>query len=509
MKKYSLTEEHRAQLKPWADKWIANAMSTAPMTEEEKEICRDAVEGLYRAADLVPPPRHRIVFVSSPFILRFASGFAAAIWHLRGKNKKSVSAATNYATDAATRAATRAATYAATDAATDAATSAATDAATDDATYDATYAATDDATYDATSAATDAATYDATNAATDDAKNKWFKFDVSGMRRLAAALKLGEFGLKCAEQIYWRCYHGGNQWSAWSSFLTFFRHVVQLKLDYSKFDHWEKLAIHSGPRIMHKEFCMISDRPKTLLVNALNQPHCEDGPFCEWRDGSALFALNGVRVPEWIVTTPKDKFTRDMILKEQNADYRREIVRKLGNERMVEVLKPKIADKEFGYELYMVELGDNRERPFLRMTNPSINTVHIEGVGPDCKTVREAICYRNSLKKFALPATLDGLEMYKDCVGTYHQQGDLLAFPVDSIPSDAKERMDKVVVEGLNRHIAIGDCVKVYDGYVSSSEPFAIQHPEHKDTVLSAGNYQIKQVLEYDHWKNESREVID
>ena len=30
-KKYTLTDEHQSQLKPGADKWIANAMSTAPM----------------------------------------------------------------------------------------------------------------------------------------------------------------------------------------------------------------------------------------------------------------------------------------------------------------------------------------------------------------------------------------------------------------------------------------------------------------------------------------------
>ena len=55
-KLYSLTDEHRAQLKPWAERWIANAMSTAAMTEEDREVCRDAVEGLYRAANLEPPP---------------------------------------------------------------------------------------------------------------------------------------------------------------------------------------------------------------------------------------------------------------------------------------------------------------------------------------------------------------------------------------------------------------------------------------------------------------------
>ena len=162
MKKYTLTDEHRAQLPAWRDKWIANAMSTAPMTDEEREICRDAVRRLYEAANLPPPPR--IVFVPSPFMLRFAGGFASAIWYLHKSVDSSIAkAATRDATEAATRAATRDAT----EAATRAATRAATDAATDAATRAATAAATYDATRAATRAATDAATDDATYAATD------------------------------------------------------------------------------------------------------------------------------------------------------------------------------------------------------------------------------------------------------------------------------------------------------------------------------------------------------
>src|SRR5690606_35191286 len=84
-KRYSFNDhpEHKKELSPWADKWIHNAMSTKPMDDKEKAICREAVKGLYRSANLDPPPDHRIVFVSSPFIMRFAGGFAAAIWHKR------------------------------------------------------------------------------------------------------------------------------------------------------------------------------------------------------------------------------------------------------------------------------------------------------------------------------------------------------------------------------------------------------------------------------------------
>src|SRR5215467_2577623 len=122
-KKYSLTDEHRAQLEPWAEKWIANAMSTKPMDDNDRTICIDAVRRMYAAAGLDPPLN--IVFVPSPFVLRFAAGFATAIWHLR-KQGAATRAATEDATDAATLAATRDATRAATRAATDDATDAAT-----------------------------------------------------------------------------------------------------------------------------------------------------------------------------------------------------------------------------------------------------------------------------------------------------------------------------------------------------------------------------------------------
>ena len=44
MEKYDLTDEHRARLPAWRDKWISNVMRTKPMSPEEREQAKDAVE---------------------------------------------------------------------------------------------------------------------------------------------------------------------------------------------------------------------------------------------------------------------------------------------------------------------------------------------------------------------------------------------------------------------------------------------------------------------------------
>jgi hypothetical protein len=295
--KYELTPEHRAQLEPWAQQWIANAMSTAPITEADWAAIRHHVKGLYHASNLTPPPDARIVFVPSPFVAAFAGGFVAALW-------------------AATRDATRDAIAAATWDATWAATRAATGAATRDA-----IAA---ATWDATGAATRAATRDATGAAT------WWT-GVSNMSALAAIFHPADGGqalLQHASDFY-RMLDGGNQWSAYPAFLSFFRHVAQLPLDYTKWDHYEQLARLSGPRVMHTHFCLVSARPIRLKVDDRNRPHAEDGPFCAWVDGSALWAWHGVYVPPQVILRP-DTLTPAQIQAETNAEVRRVMIERMG-----------------------------------------------------------------------------------------------------------------------------------------------------------------------------------
>jgi hypothetical protein len=155
------------------------------------------------------------------------------------------------------------------------------------------------------------------------------------MRALAAAIAgdHARFLLLCAQSAD-NLWDGGNQWSWYPAFLSFFRHVAHLRLDYSKWQHYETAARCAGPRAMHADFCIISDRPVRLLVDEQHRPHCADGPFCAWSDGTALWAWHGVRVPAWVITTP-ERITPARIRDETNVELRRVLLERYGFDRFV------------------------------------------------------------------------------------------------------------------------------------------------------------------------------
>ena len=393
--KYTLLPAHEKQLKPWVDKWIANAMSTRAMDAHDRDMMRRAIKGLYRAAKLKPPPDRRIVFVPSPFVARFAAGYAAWIWHCREKNltRKTANAATADATADAIQDATAAATYDATYDATADATAAAT--------YDAIQAATDDVTDAATQAATQAAiddaTADATDAATHESDNAWC-VGYRGCAEVSRILKDNATnGLECAQLVY-RLYNGGNQWSAWVAFLSFFRHVVKLELPiYSKWRHYENAAIHGGPRYTHSKFCIVSDRPETLLVDSANRPHCDTGPFCRWRDGTALYAIHGVYVPKWIVEQPQ-KITVENIDAEKNVEIRRIMLTRFGEARYIQEVGAKLIHEDEYGKLYHLDLEGDEPLVMVRVEN---GTPELDGtrksywlrVPPNITTAQEAVAW--------------------------------------------------------------------------------------------------------------------
>ncbi len=327
--------EHEAQLDAWAQKWIANALSTEPANQP---VMIDAINGLYDAAAL-PRPLH-ISFVKSPLAMAVAGGIASGVWWLRGNRSEhkvlfgreltedelmaAIAPACEYAVTVGmgfkepfSLAATASATDSATASATDSATYSATDSATDSATASATASATRSATRSATDSATDSATYSATRSATYSAPTS----------------ALVAFLVRCTSG-WWKLQDGGSDWSAWPSFLSFFDRVAGIELPiYEKWRHYEAAALNGGQRVMHEKFCIISDRHTEIHLDQNNNLHREDGPAKAYGDGWALNYWHGIAVP-------RDFFEWDTkrALAERNSEIRRAAIERLGWETVVDQL---------------------------------------------------------------------------------------------------------------------------------------------------------------------------
>jgi len=96
---------------------------------------------------------------------------------------------------------------------------------------------------------------------------------------------------------------------------------------------------------------------------------------------------------------------------------------------------------------------------------------------------------------------------------TYYQQGDVLLKERKSIPKGFKEVKTDLIHKGENHHHRMRGDFKVFtkdqEMYVDVKKPSEIFHEEHKTFTVVPGIYEKGIVLEYDHWLEESRQVID
>lgn len=160
---------------------------------------------------------------------------------------------------------------------------------------------------------------------------------------------------------------------------------------------------------MHPDFCMVSDRPRVLLVDEQNRPHCETGPFCQWSDGSSLFAVHGVRVPAYVILSPQ-KITVQKIESEPNAEVRRVMIDRYGGLKnradcqakyLLNSGAKKIHSDDFG-TLYRKAIPDDEPLVMVKVVN---STMEPDGsfkdyflrVPPTMERARQAVAWTFNL----------------------------------------------------------------------------------------------------------------
>ena len=206
-----------------------------------------------------------------------------------------------------------------------------------------------------------------------------------------------------SNQINNFCY--GQHDSSWLSFYAFFNN--ECNIDLLQISGLVKIAQSAGWFLPYKETCIISERHNICkLKNQLL--HCDGGPAIQYPDDFSVYALNGVKVTKEIAETPDHLLDPRLILTEKNAEVRREIVRKIGIERVCQKLETKVLDQFRDYVLLEIPISGLENSPrYLKMKNPSMeNIYHLEGVPYGINTCKGALAWRNKMDEYEEPLKL-------------------------------------------------------------------------------------------------------
>ena len=196
-----------------------------------------------------------------------------------------------------------------------------------------------------------------------------------------------------------------------ASIWSFYDYCQQvLGVDYKdkteNFNIW-KATSELGMIFPFDHVCIVSQKPMTIKLNENRVAHCDGGPAIEYAgrgngiSNIKIFMLNGVRVPEWLATTPSGKLTMEDYTRLTNADEKMEFIRKFGVERMLDMGKKLDSYENYNkewwtrsqYELWDMNcLFDGVDyAPHLKMLNQTTGVWHVEAVSPECKTLEDAI----------------------------------------------------------------------------------------------------------------------
>jgi hypothetical protein len=217
-------------------------------------------------------------------------------------------------------------------------------------------------------------------------------------------------------------YQTGSFFAPTFSFYDYFLNCVGIKLE-PELDHkykiWEATK-ELGCIYPLEGITVVSQKPSEIYLNENNVLHRDGGAALVYAGEGDFkcYVLNGVTVPEYLAVTPAGELDISKYNEETNADVKAEFVRKVGIEQFLDKGKKIDTYKNYdaeenpwwhksGYELWDMSFMFSTldYAPYLKMTNPTTKIFHVEGVSPNCRTLKDAIKERFGDKEMRIIAS--------------------------------------------------------------------------------------------------------
>ena len=203
------------------------------------------------------------------------------------------------------------------------------------------------------------------------------------------------------------------------SFYDFIFEELGVELDrdlWRKYKVWEA-TVKLGCIYPLDNATIVCEKPTEINLNENNVLHKDGGPALTYAGHGdfKIYSLNGVEVPEWLAVTPEEDLDVNKYSEITNADVKAEFVRKVGVERFVD--KGKKLDSYNNYDAdshpqwyksqyELIDMGpvfmEGQRAPYLQMVNGTTGIFHLEGVSPECQTVRDALKERFGGRDFII-----------------------------------------------------------------------------------------------------------
>jgi hypothetical protein len=172
-------------------------------------------------------------------------------------------------------------------------------------------------------------------------------------------------------------------------------------------DDWQlsrELLLECGWLLPTSKYCLVSERPIRVCHDQRDtQPlhrqeclHAIGTPAIEYSDGYALWAIDGVVLPDKYAGKDPSKWRADWLLSETNPEVRRLLIQYLGYSKIAESIKPTKIDTWKEYTLLKIDRKiDIEPILLLRYKCPQTQEIHLTRVPPHHKSAKQAITWIN------------------------------------------------------------------------------------------------------------------